>query len=65
LCRNVTVRNVKIDSQGPNNDGCDPESSDAALPRELQESCLFLSSSASLRLGGEGVFSTFRESARF
>ncbi len=27
LCRNVTVRNVKINSHGPNNDGCDPESS--------------------------------------
>ncbi|HZR77906.1 MAG TPA: glycoside hydrolase family 28 protein [Chthoniobacterales bacterium] len=27
LCRNVTVRNVNIDSHGPNNDGCDPESS--------------------------------------
>jgi polygalacturonase len=26
LCRNVTVRGVKIDSHGPNNDGCDPES---------------------------------------
>lgn len=26
LCNNVTVRNVKIDSHGPNNDGCDPES---------------------------------------
>jgi polygalacturonase len=25
LCKNVTVRNVKIDSHGPNNDGCDPE----------------------------------------
>jgi len=25
LSRNVTVRNVKIDSHGPNNDGCDPE----------------------------------------
>jgi polygalacturonase len=25
LCRNVTVRNVTIDSHGPNNDGCDPE----------------------------------------
>jgi polygalacturonase len=25
LCRNVTVRNVKIASHGPNNDGCDPE----------------------------------------
>jgi len=25
LCRNVTVRNVKISSHGPNNDGCDPE----------------------------------------
>jgi polygalacturonase len=26
LCTNVTVRNVTIDSHGPNNDGCDPES---------------------------------------
>jgi polygalacturonase len=25
LCKNVTVRNVNIDSHGPNNDGCDPE----------------------------------------
>jgi polygalacturonase len=27
LCSNVTVRNVAISSHGPNNDGCDPESS--------------------------------------
>ena len=27
LCRNVTVHNVKVASHGPNNDGCDPESS--------------------------------------
>lgn len=26
LCTNVTVRHVTIDSLGPNNDGCDPES---------------------------------------
>ncbi|HEV1285831.1 MAG TPA: glycoside hydrolase family 28 protein [Bryobacteraceae bacterium] len=26
LSKNVTVRNVKISSHGPNNDGCDPES---------------------------------------
>lgn len=26
LCTNVTVRAVRIDSHGPNNDGCDPES---------------------------------------
>lgn len=26
LSRNITVRGVRIDSQGPNNDGCDPES---------------------------------------
>lgn len=25
LCHNVTVRNVKINSRGPNNDGCDPD----------------------------------------
>jgi polygalacturonase len=25
LCRNVIVRNVKVHSFGPNNDGCDPE----------------------------------------
>lgn len=27
LCRNVTVRNVTVRSHGPNNDGCNPESS--------------------------------------
>jgi polygalacturonase len=26
LCENVTVRNVTVDSHGPNNDGCNPES---------------------------------------
>jgi len=26
LSRNVTVRNVRVDGSGPNNDGCDPES---------------------------------------
>ena len=26
LCRNVTVRDVVVNSHGPNNDGCDPES---------------------------------------
>jgi len=26
LCTNVTVRGVRINSHGPNNDGCDPES---------------------------------------
>ncbi len=26
LCKNVTVRSVTIDTHGPNNDGCDPES---------------------------------------
>ena len=26
LCRNVTVRGVQIESHGPNNDGCDPDS---------------------------------------
>jgi polygalacturonase len=31
LCRNVIVRNVSIDSHGPNNDGCDPESSTDVL----------------------------------
>ena len=31
LCKNVTVRNVKIDSYGPNNDGCDPDASTDVL----------------------------------
>ncbi len=31
LCRNVIVRNIDIDSHGPNNDGCDPESCDSVL----------------------------------
>jgi polygalacturonase len=31
LCSNVTVRNVKIVSHGPNNDGCDPDSAKDVL----------------------------------
>ena len=37
LCTNVTVRNVKISSHGPNNDGCDPES----CTDVLIENCIF------------------------
>lgn len=37
LCRNVTVRGVKIESHGPNNDGCDPESCSDVLI----ENCVF------------------------
>ncbi|MBQ2128490.1 MAG: glycoside hydrolase family 88 protein, partial [Prevotella sp.] len=31
LCKNVTVRGVKITNDGPNGDGCDPESCDGVL----------------------------------
>jgi polygalacturonase len=34
LCKNVTIRKVKIDSQGPNNDGCNPESSSNVLIKD-------------------------------
>ena len=37
LCTNVTVRRVKIDTHGPNNDGCDPES----CRDVLIEDCMF------------------------
>ncbi len=37
LCENVTVRGVKISSGGPNNDGCNPESSRDVLI----ERCVF------------------------
>lgn len=37
LCTNVIVRGVNIDSHGPNNDGCDPES----CRDVLIEDCLF------------------------
>jgi len=37
LCRNVTIRNVDIDTHGPNNDGCDPES----CTDVLIENCTF------------------------
>jgi len=37
LCTNVTIRNVKINSHGPNNDGCDPES----CKDVLIEGCVF------------------------
>ena len=31
LCQHVTVKGVTLDSHGPNNDGCDPESCDHVL----------------------------------
>ena len=37
LCAGVTVRDVKISSHGPNNDGCDPDSSTDVLI----ENCVF------------------------
>jgi polygalacturonase len=37
FCANVTVRNVKIASHGPNNDGCDPDSCQDVLI----ENCTF------------------------
>jgi polygalacturonase len=37
LCRNVTVRRLDINTHGPNNDGCDPES----CTDVLIEGCLF------------------------
>jgi polygalacturonase len=37
LCTNVTVRNVRINTHGPNNDGCDPES----CKDVLIEGCVF------------------------
>lgn len=33
LCENVTIENVTINTHGPNNDGCDPESSKDVLIR--------------------------------
>ncbi|MCF8358810.1 MAG: glycoside hydrolase family 28 protein [Prolixibacteraceae bacterium] len=37
LCENVTVRNISIESLGPNNDGCNPESCNNVLI----DSCYF------------------------
>ena len=37
LCENITVRNVKIQTHGPNNDGCNPES----CKNVLIENCYF------------------------
>lgn len=37
MCANVTIRDVKISSHGPNNDGCDPDSSTDVLI----ENCVF------------------------
>ncbi|GGJ59318.1 glycoside hydrolase family 28 protein [Streptomyces brasiliensis] len=31
LCQDVTIRNVTVESTGPNTDGCDPESCDGVL----------------------------------
>ncbi len=37
LCENVTVRKIRVDTTGPNNDGCDPES----CKNVLIEDCVF------------------------
>lgn len=37
LCKNITVRGVHINNDGPNGDGCDPESCDGVLI----ENCFF------------------------
>src|SRR5687767_12323864 len=37
MCENVTVRNIRVASHGPNNDGCNPESSKDVLI----EGCFF------------------------
>lgn len=39
LCSNVTIRQVKIDSYGPNNDGCDPECCHDVLIEECTFAC--------------------------
>ena len=48
LCRSVTVRNVTINSHGPNNDGCNPESSrDVLIERctfDTGDDCIALKS---------------------
>jgi polygalacturonase len=48
LCNDVTVRNVKVISHGPNNDGCDPESSKNVLIEDCQfdtgDDCIALKS---------------------
>ena len=36
LCTNVTIRDVRIDSSGPNTDGCDPESCTDVLIRNCE-----------------------------
>lgn len=48
LCRNVTVRGVQVRSHGPNNDGCNPESSrDVLIERctfDTGDDCIALKS---------------------
>ena len=36
LCQNVTVRGVTVDSHGPNNDGCNPESCNGVLIEDCE-----------------------------
>jgi len=36
LCQNVTIQGVTMESQGPNNDGCDPESCKNVLIKECK-----------------------------
>ena len=39
LCRNVTVDGLTINSSGPNTDGCDPESCDGVVIRNVTFTC--------------------------
>ena len=39
LCRNVTVDGLTINSSGPNTDGCDPESCDRVVIRNVTFNC--------------------------
>ena len=48
LCENVTIRGLDIDSHGPNNDGCDPESCKDVLIEDCRfatgDDCIALNS---------------------
>ncbi|MFF1399975.1 glycoside hydrolase family 28 protein [Streptomyces sp. NPDC058287] len=39
LCQDVTVRGITVDSDGPNTDGCDPESCDSVLIDDMSFNC--------------------------
>ena len=53
-CVNVTIRNLRINSHGPNNDGCDPDSAATSLSKTAPSTPATIASQSSPAVTGTG-----------